>query len=156
MLNAVEAEVVGLFTQIARMVGLPRSYGQIYGLLFISERPLSMDHLIERLDISKGSASQGLKFLRQAGALQMVYVENDRRLHYQPVAELRNLVSRFLQDKVMPNLDSTIEELDGIAEKLKDVPPEQRAHLKKRLALLQSWEKRTRRFLPAVIKLVGT
>src|SRR5450759_3377264 len=90
-----EAEVIGLFVQLSRVLGQPRSFAEIYGLLFISGHPLAMDHLIERLNLSKGSASQGLKFLRNIGAVRMVYVAGERRVHYEAVAELRNLVTRF-------------------------------------------------------------
>src|ERR1051325_7503619 len=102
-LNALETEIIDLFVQLSRLLGQPRSLAEIYGLLFISARPLSMDDLIERLRMSKGSASQGLKFLRNAGAVKMVYVPGDRRVHYEAVAELRNLVTRFLRDQFVPH-----------------------------------------------------
>src|SRR5262245_56308249 len=85
-LNPLEAEVIALFVQMSRALGQPRSLGEIYGLLFISARPLAMDDLIERLGLSKGSASMGLRFLRNAGAIKMVYVPADRRVHYEAVA----------------------------------------------------------------------
>src|SRR2546425_4179831 len=86
-LSALETEIIDLFVQVSRMLGQPRSLAEIYGLLFISARPLAMDDLIERLRMSKGSASQGLKFLRNVGAVKMVYVPGDRRVHYEAVAE---------------------------------------------------------------------
>src|SRR5215471_15145463 len=82
-LNPLEVEIIDLFVQVSRMLGQPRSLAEIYGLLFISARPLAMDDLIERLRLSKGSASQGLKFLRNLGAVKMVYVAADRRVHYE-------------------------------------------------------------------------
>src|SRR6059036_3718107 len=105
-LNPLETEIIDLFVQLSRMFGQPRSLAEIYGLLFISARPLAMDDLIERLRLSKGSASQGLKFLRNAGAVRMVYVAGDRRAHYEAVAELRNLSTRFLREQIVPHLDS--------------------------------------------------
>src|ERR1041385_6256879 len=78
-LNPLETEIIDLFVQLSRLLGQPRSLAEIYGLLFISARPMAMDHLIERLRLSKGSASQGLKFLRNVGAVRMVYVAGDRR-----------------------------------------------------------------------------
>ena len=77
-LAPLEAEAVDLFVGLAQVVGLPKSVGQIYGLLYISTVSLSLDEVAERLDISKGSASQGLKFLRQTGAVQ-VCEENGSR-----------------------------------------------------------------------------
>ena len=150
-----EAEVIGLFVQLSRVLGQPRSFAEIYGLLFISGRPLAMDHLIERLNLSKGSASQGLKFLRNAGAIRMIYVPGDRRVHYEAVAELRNLVARFLRDYVVPQLDSSEARLQHIAGMVKQMPAGERARIAPRVTMLQSWEKRTRRFLPVVVKLLG-
>jgi len=154
-LSELEAEVIGLFVQLARMVGLPRSYAEIYGLLFISPQPLAMDHVIERLGISKGSASQGLKFLRDLEAVNMVYVPHDRRLHYEAVAEARNFGRQFLRGHLLPQLDSGISQIERVSEKLKSLPAEQRRHMTRRITLLQSWEKKTRRLLPIVLKLMG-
>ena len=81
-LTALETEIIDLFVQVSRVLGQPRSLAEIYGLLFISAQPLAMDDLIGRLNLSKGSASQGLKFLRNIGAVKMVYIPGDRRVHY--------------------------------------------------------------------------
>jgi DNA-binding transcriptional regulator GbsR (MarR family) len=150
-----EAEVISLFVQLSRVLGQPRSFAEIYGLLFISGRPLAMDDLIERLHLSKGSASQGLKFLRNAGAIRMVYAPGDRRVHYEAVAELRNLVARFLRDYVVPELDASEARLQHIAGMVKQMPAGERERIAPRVTMLQSWEKRTRRFLPVVLKLLG-
>jgi HTH-type transcriptional regulator, glycine betaine synthesis regulator len=154
-LSDLEAEVIGLFVQISRALGQPRSLAEIYGLLFISARPLAMDDLIARLGMSKGSASQGLRFLRNAGAIRMVYVPGDRRVHYEAVAELRNLVTRFLRDQIVPQLDSNLSRLEEISRLVKQLPAEERARVGARVNMLQSWEKKTRRFLPMIVKLMG-
>ena len=91
-LAGAEVEVIHLFVQFAGALGQPRSVAELYGLLFASPEPLAMDALIERLNMSKGSASQGLKYLQDLGAVRTVYVAGDRRTHYEAVAELRKLV----------------------------------------------------------------
>ena len=139
----------------ARLLGQPRSLGEIYGLLFISARPLAMDDLIERLQLSKGSASQGLKFLRNIGAVRMVYVAGERRVHYEAVAELRNLATRFLRDQIVPHLDNGQARLERIAEMVKQLPPEERGRINGRVKMLQSWGRNGRRFLPLVVKILG-
>src|ERR1700689_637831 len=78
-LELVEVEVIHIFVQFAGVLGQPRSVAEIYGLLFASHQPLAMDTLIERLNLSKGSASQGLKYLQELGAVRTVYVAGDRR-----------------------------------------------------------------------------
>ena len=155
VLSDLEAEVIGLFVQLARGLGQPRSLAEIYGLLFISATPLAMDDLIERLGLAKGTASQGLKFLRNVGAVRMVYVSGSRRVHYEAVAELRNLVSRFLRDQIMPHLDGGLDRIGQIAGLARQLPAEERARVTRRIALLQSWGKQGRKFLPVVVRLLG-
>jgi DNA-binding transcriptional regulator GbsR (MarR family) len=102
-LSPLQTEIIDLFVQVSRLFGQPRSLAEIYGLLFIAPRPLAMDDLIEQLNLSKGSASQGLKYLRNIGAVKMIYVPGDRRVHYEAVAELRNLITRFIRDQIVPH-----------------------------------------------------
>ena len=154
-LKPLETEVINLFVQLSRLLGQPRSLAEIYGLLFIAARPLAMADLIERLQLSKGSASQGLKYLRNIGAVRMVYAAGDRRAHYEAVAELRNLVTRFLRDQVVPHFDQGQAWLERIAEMVKQLPVEDRPRANGRVKMLQSWERNVRRFLPLVVKILG-
>jgi len=154
-LSPLETEIIDFFVQLSRLLGQPRSLAEIYGLLFISARPLAMDDLIERLQLSKGSASQGLKFLRSIGAVRMVYVAGERRVHYEAVAELRNLAIRFLRDQIVPHFDHGQARLERIAEMVRQLPPGQRARVNGRVKMLQSWGRNGRRFLPLVVKILG-
>lgn len=154
-LSDVEREVVEHFVEISRALGQPRSYAEIYGLLFISPEPLPMDALCERLDISKGSASQGLKFLRDISAVREVEVDGDRRTHYVAVAELRRLAGRFLRDQIGPRLAGSEARLKKLAAAANGLSNGHRAHVNSRVTMLQSWNKNTRRILPLAIKLLG-
>jgi DNA-binding transcriptional regulator GbsR (MarR family) len=154
-LTPLETEVIDFFVQLSRLLGQPRSLAEIYGLLFISGRPLAMDDLIERLQLSKGTASQGLKFLCNIGAARMVYVAGERRTHYEAVAELRNLATRFLRDQIVPHLDNGQARLERIADMLRELPLAERARINGRVRMLQSWGRQGRRFLPLVVKILG-
>ena len=64
-------ECAAFFSEAVQVFGVPKSVGQIYGLLYASPEPLSFSDIVERLDISKGSASQGLQLLRSLGAINV-------------------------------------------------------------------------------------
>jgi len=64
-LSEMEELVVDWFRDGVKVLGLPKSFGEIYGLLFFSREALSLDDLVGRLKISKGSVSQGLSVLEQ-------------------------------------------------------------------------------------------
>ena len=151
-----EAEVIGLFVQLSRIIGVPRSYAELYALLFLTPRPLTMDEMIQRLGISKGSASQGLNFLRKAGAIRMAHQPSRRAAQYEAVAELRHLAAGFLQDQILPQVEDSQDRLDQIARMVAKLPAEERAQASRKITMLQSWGKQTRQFLPMVVEMLGT
>jgi len=154
-LSPLETEIIDFFVSLSRQLGQPRSLAELYGLLFISGRPLAMDDLIERLQLSKGSASQGLKFLRHIGAVRMVYVAGERRVHYEAVAELRNLAARFLRDQILAHLDGSLDRIDRLPGLVEDLPPDERELVRARIGMLESWQKKTRKILPMLLKILG-
>jgi len=154
-LNPAEVEIIQIFVQFSRALGQPRSLAEIYGLLFISHEPLPMDTLIERLNLSKGSASQGLKYLQDLGAVQVVYVAGERRGHYKAVAELRNLAGRFLRQQILTPFEGGESRLDSITAHAQKLSSEQRKHINARVKMLRSWGRNVRRVLPFVLKILG-
>jgi DNA-binding transcriptional ArsR family regulator len=68
---------VAFFSEVVQVFGVPKSVVQIYGLLYATPDPLSFSDIVERLDISKGSASQGLQFLRSLGAVNVAEVNQE-------------------------------------------------------------------------------
>ena len=154
-LNPVEVEVIHLFVEFSRALGQPRSVAEIYGLLFISHRPLPMDELIGRLKLSKGSASQGLRYLLDLGAVRTVYAAGDRRTHYEAVAELRNLAGRFLRQQILTHFQDSGTRLNHITAEAQKLSDEERKHAVARVKMLRSWEKNAKRMLPLVLRLLG-
>ena len=154
-LTPVETEVIGFFVEISRALGQPSSYAEIYGLLFISPQPLTMRDIYERLQISKASASMGLKFLRAIGAVRVLASEDSLSNQYEAVAELRRLAGRFLRDQIAPQLAGNKDRLTRLEEQLGDLPATLRAHARNRVSILGSWQRNTRRVLPLVTKILG-
>jgi HTH-type transcriptional regulator, glycine betaine synthesis regulator len=154
-LNALEVEIIDLFVQFSRMLGQPRSIAEIYGLLFVSPRPLSLEDTMARLKMSKGSASQGLRFLRSLGAVRLVYVPNQRATYFEAVAELRHLAARFLRDQILAHLDGSLDRIGRLGALVEDLPAEERDQVRARVGTLQTWEKKARKVLPMAMKILG-
>jgi len=155
-LSPLEAEVIDLFVQMARVLGLPKSVAELYGILFISESPLSMEDLMEKLGLSKGSASQGLQFLRRAGAVRRVYVPNQRRDYYVAQTELRSLLGGFVREQLAPHLDGSMESVRRIEACARQLPAgAKRAFAMQRIQKLRQWERRGKRLLLVMAKLLG-
>jgi HTH-type transcriptional regulator, glycine betaine synthesis regulator len=151
--------VIDLFVAASRLIGLPRSLGEIYGLLFISGCPLTLDALVERLRISKGSASQGLKTLRQIGAAKVTYVPGDRRDYYLAEIELKKLVSGFFGGQLLPHLETGEARLGRLRGLQKHFEARNGSGLttvqRDRIKKLEQWHRRARSLAPLVEKFLG-
>lgn len=154
-LNPVEVDIIHLFVQLSRALGQPPSVAEIYGLLFVSPQPLPQDDFTERLNLSKGSASQGLRYLMDLGAVRTVYVAGDRRVHYEAVAELRNLVNRFLRQQVLTYFQDSTDRLDRIQAEARELPVGQREFALNRVRMLKSWSKNIKRIMPFALTILG-
>ena len=154
-LNPVELEVIHLFSQLCRALGQPPSVAEIYGLLFVSPRPLPQEDFFARLNVCKGTASQGLRYLLDLGAVRMVYVAGDRRVHYEAVAELRSVAGRFLRQRILTNFEDSGTRLNRIAVEAKKLPDAERKFAEGRLKTLKSWEKNAKRTLPLLLMILG-
>ena len=155
-LNPVEVEVIHLFSQLCRALGQPPSVAEIYGLLFVSPRPLPQDDFFARLNVCKGTASQGLRYLLDLGAVRTVYVAGDRRVHYEAVAELRNLAGRVVRQQILTNFEDSGARLARITAEAQKLSGEERRQAVARAKLLQSWDRNVKRILPVVLKLLGS
>ena len=142
-LDEIEAGVVGVFSESARSLGLPPSVGSIYGVFFASALPLCLDDVVEKLGISKGSASQGLRQLRQFGALRPVTHGNGRREYFVPNTELKKLVGGFLRSQLLPEIQAGVGESHRLAERAGAAGESERARvLRGRLEKLKTWQRR--------------
>ena len=142
VLNGIEVEVIELFVRGVKVLGLPKSVGEIYGLLYLSPDPLPLDALVVRLRMSKGSASQGLKFLRNLGAVKPVYVAGDRRDHYEAQTELKRLVAGFMKGELVPHLESGAKRLEFLRERAQSGEEEHSDFYQSRLNKLETWRAR--------------
>ena len=156
LLGEADRRIVDLFVDGVRVLGLPKSVGEIYGLLFVSREPLSLDDLVARLGISKGSTSQGLRMLRTLGAVRESDSNGGRRTYFEPEISLKRLVGGFLREQVVPHLESgrsKLAELESAIGELGD--PAEREFYEDRLGRLDSWFRRGRVVLPLLRKVLG-
>ena len=151
-----ESAVIDLFLNAANSFGLPKSYGQIYGLLFCRDQALSMDEVMDLLQISKGSASQGLRALRQLGAVSSTFAPGDRKERFVAEIRLRKLVSGFLREQADPHIDKGVSRLKQIEELIKASCSENSLiRGTRRHDILSSWHRQMSRLLPWVKMIVG-
>ena len=151
-----ESAVIDLFLNAANSFGLPKSYGQIYGLLFCRDQALSMNEVMDLLQISKGSASQGLRAIRQFGAVSSTFAPGDRKERFVAEIRLRKLVRGFLREQADPHLEKGVARLKQIEGLLEGSgSKDSRIRGARRHEILSGWHRQMSRLLPWVKMIVG-
>jgi len=145
---AFEEEVLVFFLDSANLLGVPKSVAAIYGICFASPEPLSYSDIQSRLNLSSGSISQGLKVLREVGALKLV--RNDARDCMTPDLELRKLIQHWLSERLQNQLTAGQSRLRVIAELVPSGRTPSGKALRSRIQSLQGWHEKASAILPLV------
>ncbi|MGH8048508.1 MAG: GbsR/MarR family transcriptional regulator [Chthoniobacterales bacterium] len=151
-----QRECINLFVHAAQVLSIPRSVGEIFGLLYSSRVPLAMDDVIEKLSMSKGSASQGLRWLRDIGAVRTSYMAGDRRDFFVAETELRKLAFGFLRESIEPHLDRGVDYLERVQEAIPELQgAEEKRFAEDRLRKLRRWHRFVSQILPVLLRIAA-
>jgi DNA-binding transcriptional regulator GbsR (MarR family) len=147
-LTPVRREIVDMCADALQQLGLPRSVGQIFGVIYGSPQPLAFADVVEYLEISNGSASQGLRFLRELGAVRVVADPEGRRELFVPETELRRLLGGVLKQRFREPLEAAAGRLQSLDSGLTAQDEPHREFLEQRISSLRTWHRKALRILP--------
>jgi DNA-binding transcriptional regulator GbsR (MarR family) len=82
-MDRIERAFVDRMGQSAETDGMSPIAGRLFALLLLSEEPLSLDDLADRLEVSKASVSTDARRLLERGIVERVGRPGDRRDYYQ-------------------------------------------------------------------------
>ncbi|MBP1949754.1 GbsR/MarR family transcriptional regulator [Virgibacillus litoralis] len=90
--------MISAIAQSMVIYGVTPSVGRIYGVLYFSSEPLTLDEIKDQVAMSKASVSNGMRELLETDMVTKVWMKGDRKDHY--VAEkdyLRNFITFFIK-----------------------------------------------------------
>ena len=146
--------------RLCQMLGLPRSIGQIHGLLYLSPQPLSLDDITDQLGISKASASTGTRQLAAWQAIRQVWVPGDRRDHFEALGDLRELLRALYTNFFKPKFEKSERKLEALLATLEadrregTLTKEEHAFCRERIENLGTFLQRAGKLLPLAEKLL--
>src|SRR6185503_20808259 len=113
-----EAQFSNFAGQLAESISLNRSLGQIYGLLYLQNQPLSLDEIAQRLSMSKGNASLNLRTLESWKAVRSVAIQGSRRDHYQANRNIKEIALKRIEEGVSKRIELCEESLNQISNEI--------------------------------------
>jgi DNA-binding transcriptional regulator GbsR (MarR family) len=132
MLSPLVQRFVLHFGEMGSRWGINRTVGQIYALLFVSERALNADEIADSLGFSRSNVSMGLKELQSWRLVRLQHFPGDRRDYYSAPEDVWSIFQTLAEERRKREVDPTLSMLrDALMESPND-PAEQHAQARMR------------------------
>jgi DNA-binding transcriptional regulator GbsR (MarR family) len=88
--------------------GINRTVGQIYALIFISQRALNADEIAEMLEFSRSNVSMGLKELQAWRLVHLRHQAGDRREYFEAPADVWEIFRVLAEERRRREIEPTL------------------------------------------------
>ena len=96
------------FGEMGGRWGINRTVGQIYALLFVSDRPLHADDITEKLGVSRSNVSMGLRELQAWRLVRLEHRPGDRRDYFSAPREVWSIFRTLAEERQRREIDPTL------------------------------------------------
>ena len=104
-------EFVATWGQMGATWGIPRTMAEIHALLYIVGHALCTDEIMERLDISRGSASMSIKSLLEWGIVFRTHKRGDRKEYFKAEQDVWKLFRTIIRERKRREIDPALSSL---------------------------------------------
>jgi DNA-binding transcriptional regulator GbsR (MarR family) len=118
--------------------GVNRSVAQVHALLYLSDRPLHAEEIVDTLGLARSNVSTALRELQSYDIVRRTHVKGDRRDHFVAETDPWELLLKIAAERKRREVDPTIALLGELTERLegrKDVPE----HVRERVARMHQF-----------------
>jgi DNA-binding transcriptional regulator GbsR (MarR family) len=109
--NAHQTFIQGM-SRIGSFWGFPRAMGAIYGAIYLSPTPLSLDEIVEQVGVSKGAVSTNVRQLERLGMVHKHIQVGDRKDYYHAETDFWKMVKEILRAREKNEFDLAIKTVD--------------------------------------------
>lgn len=103
--------------RVSSFWGFSKIMGQIYGLLYLSSKPLTLDDMAGSLSVSKGNVSINMKALERWNMVRQIWVKGDRKDYYEAETDFWKIVRGVLREREKKEFDQALSSIDNVLKK---------------------------------------
>lgn len=100
--------------------GINKTMAQIHALLMIAPEPLSMEDIMEELQISRGNASMNLRALMDWGIVYKEFKQGERREFFTAEKDLDELAVKIAQERSKREIKPALKVLKEVSTGVKE------------------------------------
>ncbi len=126
LLGTVHESMLDGLGQLSDYFGFSKVMGQMYAAMLLSDKPLCLDDLVERLDISKANASMNMRTLENLGMVRQVWVRGSggRRKFYEAETDFWTIITNILKGREMRDVDRALSVMNANIQRLQSAMPD--------------------------------
>lgn len=113
-LREAQDRFINVWGEMAGSWGISRTMAEIHAVLYITGQPLSMDDLMERLEISRGNASMSVRSLLEWGIISRSHKRGDRKEYFQAEQDVWAMFRAIVRERMKREAEPLLAELHEI------------------------------------------
>ncbi len=92
-------------SRISHFWGFPKAMGAIYGAIYLSEQPLSLDAIVTQVGVTKGSVSTNVRMLERLNMVHKKLLLGDRKDYYVAETDFWKIMRGVLREREQSEFD---------------------------------------------------
>jgi len=122
LIKARENFIQGM-SRISAFWGFPRAMGAIYGAIYLSPAPLSLDEIVAQVSVTKGAVSTHVRTLERLGMVHKQIRLGDRKDYYEAEADFWKIIRGVLREREQNEFDLALNTVNDSLEMVKEASP---------------------------------
>ncbi|MEN8189312.1 MAG: hypothetical protein ABFS19_05655 [Thermodesulfobacteriota bacterium] len=95
-------------SRITHFWGFPKAMGAIFGAVYLSSEPVTLDELVTQIGVSKGAVSTNIRNLERLGIVHKKIILGDRKDYYIAETDFWKIVKGILREREKHEFDHAI------------------------------------------------
>ncbi len=125
-LDEVRHGIMDTLGRITAFWGFSKIMGQLYGMLYLSASPKTLDQMAESLQISKGNVSINIRALERWNMVRPVWVKGDRKDYYEAETDFWKIIRGVLKEREKKEFDQALVAIGRIRTKSEEAQKKER------------------------------
>jgi DNA-binding transcriptional regulator GbsR (MarR family) len=96
------------FGEMGSRWGINRTVGQVYAVIFVSDKPVCADDLVDALGISRSNVAMAIKELQSWDLIRLKHVAGERRDFFVTLEDVWSIVRILVEQRKRREVDPTL------------------------------------------------
>ena len=96
-------------SRISHFWGFPKAMGAIFGAIYLSAQPLSLDEIVTQVGVTKGSVSTNVRMLERLNMVHKKVQLGDRKDYYTAETDFWKIVRSVLREREQSEFDLALQ-----------------------------------------------